>query len=265
MVHEAVTRIIGIVQSLQYQSCPFIEQDMNHGRKAPGVKILSANQWEQVVTDLQDVRVQLADRAIPCDAFQALLVAAIREMGNVTPPPGNRALDYVLRPTSENAALHLGKIWCLHESGILPLSQLLETSETIPGCNVIDVPEESRVHRRNWVESVVRDVTILALKSKRSGSMEDPKLPCSRGHDDSGWGLSGRYGVSSQEVTLLAKITRHLFDLGYRHGDQHSSAEVGMDLGSIDRPATVGSLPSLPSRVARTVLDRLCCGTIFLR
>ncbi|CAM9649732.1 unnamed protein product [Choristocarpus tenellus] len=173
----------------------------------------------------------------------------------------------------------LGIVWRLHESGLLPMSRLLEAEEALPPPN-LRTPEDLL---GNFSDTLVDEMKRLTLPPPWDGSRQ-----VTRAHthpfaesvplaDGSG---GARVGQSSNDRKLFTNIAKYLFDLGYgychvtgaplalgRDGRSHpwgsrniSATESAGGAGLSREGMGEGGQEVLASIAARGVLDRLCCG-----
>ncbi|CAM9923426.1 unnamed protein product [Scytosiphon promiscuus] len=193
------------------------------------------NLWHVFNAGLLEVQANLARNAIRSQVFQDELLLALHreEFGHPETEAGTGESQRWPRKAGrderrgERQAVPLALYWRLHESGLLPLSRLLEATEALlsplTGGQECGVEGERRIFGGPLdaiVHDIVRDMRYLAVQSARKEA----------------------YSNEGGSAHVLSGVAKHLFDLAYR------KCAVGSEK------------PTATSRAARTILDQLCCG-----
>lgn len=220
------------------------------------------DRWRSFDAGLRDTKTDLVQKAIPAQLFQGLLLSALRHEcrakhdGRVALPnedgcqeeggPQHRGELTSVKRRSTGSVVSIALLWRLHEAGLLPLSKVLEASELSPTSFSLGTRNHAE-SSGDFVSTIVQDMRVLAARStEESGGPDRQK--------------------GEVATALIANVTRHLFDVGYRKCPVKVDDQA--DLGST---TGVGawrkeySGETLSSSAARRALDQLCSGPDMLR
>lgn len=210
------------------------------------------------------MQARLARSVVPAQVLQEHLLLAFRQEASISHT----------QRVSDQSARAVAVLWRLHESGLLPLSRLLEANEMFPFSFFAGHRHSGGDSQRggklgecceDCTDFIVHDMRTLAMKSAGQGDHHS--------YQHQG-GASRRYTACSKlsineaedpevekETALVSSVAKHLFDLGYR------KLPAGLDCLAVEGTTTVASSLGrghtgevLSCRAARRVLDRLCCG-----
>lgn len=141
--------------------------------------------WQRFDAGVREIQAQLSRDAVQSHVFQEQLLLAIsRGEGSVHGEERGAGVE------EQTLALY----WRLHESGLLPLSKMLEATEALP-CG--------GEGQRRFCEYAVSGMRALALQSSRAGGAGFPR---------------------EHAAALVSDVAKHLFDLAYRVRSQGSGA-----------------------------------------
>lgn len=172
-----------------------------------------SNAGQMVDAELLAVRAQLTRDAVLSQVFQTQLVLALRREESLWCEERGAGIG--------EPAVAL--FWRLHESGLLPLSKILETNEITPSL-ALGHRRGGEGQRQYGEDTIVSGMRALALQSSRRSSRQ----------------AHGAASLQGDSTVIMSDIAKHLFDVAYR-------------------TLTPGSEP-IASKAAKAVLDQLCCG-----
>lgn len=233
-------------------------------RQQQGAHDRGAEQWRRFTAGLEEVRVRLARSVVPTQVLQEHLLLALRRDASIAHTPGG----------SDRSPRAVAVLWHLHESGLLPLSRLLEANEMFPFSFFAGHHRSGGDSQRggelgecceDCTDFIVHDMRTLVMESagqtdhhsyQHEGGSSRRDMACSKLSIDEAENLG-----AEEETALVSRVAKYLFDLGYRKlpADLEGLAVEGTTTvaSSLGRGHT-GDV--LSCRAARRILDRLCCG-----
>lgn len=260
---------MGVMKDIKERNIILCVREDQHGKPKPSLKDSGKSGWEGVDAELIDICAQLAGAAIPAEVFHARLLAAVQYNQVLDRPEVKTAGDCHSKVLSvrEGATLHLGAVWRLHESGLLPLSRLLEMNETSAARSCVGSGVGIGERFEDWSDGFIRSMRVLASEwvqvAASEGHREDTARANKAGVEQSYF--NGEPG-KKEASTLVADIARHLFDLGYRSSPTSSmNRPIGSNADWIVHAARGPTAQALSSKAAKKVLDQLCCESEMFR
>lgn len=216
--------------------------------------------WRRFNAGLEEVQAQLARNAAPAQVLQEHLLSALRQEASIA--------------VSDRSPGAVAVLWRLHESGLLPLSRLLEANEVWPfpffvghhGGSGGDNPRGGKLGEccEDCTDSIVHDMRTLVMKSARQAD-DGEASPRNTAGSRLATNEAEDPGVE-EAAALVSRVAKYLFDLGFR---KLPAGLEGLAVGGNTIVANYSGSgrtgDALSCRAARRVLDRLCCGLEMFR